>query len=317
VTARRRHALYYLSLVRSGEGDWQRVEREIGEIRRAWRWVSTESGDQELTLEYAQGLRGSLETRGLWREAVEWQERALGAARTLKRDADRAALLVNAGWAWNAVGDRRKALSRLRQALTLARRIGDRDHEGAALNSLGAVSLLVGNTQAALEHFEAALRLRAETGDLQGEAMVSLNIGQAQRQLGQHQEALASFEKALPILVSVGDQAHRATCLNNIAGALYAMNRQGRGCRLLPSRPRRAARHWRSTRRGGDAQQPGCCVLLSRADGGRAQPVPREPRRGSQNGPPSGRSDYLEQHRGHPSALWSGLGCLQVLSACA
>ena len=74
-----------------------------------------------------------------------------------------ATLLNNLAWAYQALGDPRRALGTYENALEIRREVGDRAGEGTTMNNIGLVSSSrLGDRQRALQSFERALRIFQE-----------------------------------------------------------------------------------------------------------------------------------------------------------
>jgi tetratricopeptide (TPR) repeat protein len=213
-----RHALYYLDWADQNPSDWLRIEAEWAQIQQGWRWV-VRNQDQGI-LAYTEVLRRFLRLRGLWRDALSWNEEALAAARRLDQRGTEAMLLNNIGTIYDRLGERQRALEFFEQALPILREVGDRAGEAVTLNNIGAVYDKLGEQQRALEFYEQALPICREAGDREGEAATLNNIGAVYDKLGERQRAVEFYEQALPIFREIGDRADEAATLNNI-GAVY------------------------------------------------------------------------------------------------
>jgi len=221
-----RHARYYLNWVNRDRSAWRRIEAEWAQIQQAWRWV-VGNRDEE-TLAYTRALQRFLRLRGLWRDALSWNEEALAAARRLEQRGTEARLLNNIGLVYDELGERQRALAFYEQALPIRREVGDRTGEAAILNNIGAVYDKLGERQQALEFFEQALPIFREVGDRAGEASTLHNIGLVYSNLGEHQQALEFYGQALPIRREVGDRAGEAATLHNIGRVYDKLGKQQR-----------------------------------------------------------------------------------------
>ncbi len=217
MSAWERYAYYYLSLIQSNPGDWQRLEGELEQIRRAWTWVNDINGDAGLILAYVWAVRPFLEQRALWREAIAWYQRGLAAAQNQGQTHDVGALWNNLGAAWYTLSEWSRARECYEQALTIFRQLDDRPCQARALNGLGLVSQAEGKITGALHYYEQALQLFRVEGDSSGEATVLQNMGRAYADLEQWDDAISFYEQALALYRTQDDQVAIASTLNNLA----------------------------------------------------------------------------------------------------
>jgi tetratricopeptide (TPR) repeat protein len=113
--------------------------------------------------------------------------------------------------------DLEDARSGLKQAVELARQMGDRDAEGRHLGNLALIEYRSGAVDAALDCFQAALAIAREQGDRFTEGGLLGNIGGVLRDLGQYEAARAHLNAALLIAQEIGDDRGRGIWLTNLA----------------------------------------------------------------------------------------------------
>lgn len=241
------------------------LEANAGE--RLGEYLSLIAGHYELANEKAQAvtyLRRSGEDLlrvGAARDAIDVFERALsllpkGSMLPESDMADRAALLVKLGNAYNRVGDYPLATQHFEEGLTLARKADDPQTEAMALIELGGVASTQGRYDEAERHLEKAIELAHECGDsgsralalrglssvafrrgdfekVQGYAEESLAIyrrldnrqgiastlrtlSSTARIRGEYQEAERYLEESLTLHREIGDRQGAALCLNNL-----------------------------------------------------------------------------------------------------
>jgi tetratricopeptide (TPR) repeat protein len=114
-------------------------------------------------------------------------------------------VLRSLGNAYDDLGDVRKAIGYLEQALEIAREIGDRRGEGNALGNLRAAYHRLGEVRKAIGYYEQALEIDREIGDRRGEGADLANMGQAYKKLGDVAKARELWEEALRILEAIED----------------------------------------------------------------------------------------------------------------
>jgi tetratricopeptide (TPR) repeat protein len=159
-----RHCDYYLGLVDQDREAWRTIEAELPQVRQAWQWASSTSGQDARVLDLVGAMRLFLERRGLGTTQLAWYERALGAARLL----------------------------------------GQRSDEGTLLNNIGVVHQSRGELDQALSYYEQALPIRREVGDRSGEAITQFNIGMVHRSRGEMSAAVAALECAVELDELIG-----------------------------------------------------------------------------------------------------------------
>ncbi|KAF0250075.1 MAG: hypothetical protein FD167_519 [bacterium] len=120
------------------------------------------------------------------------------------------------------LGDNKKVLEYLDQALPLWQAIGDKYFEALTLNNIGLIYNLLGKNQKALEYFNQALPMRQTIGDRAGEATTLNNIGILYKSIAENQKALDYFNQALQIHQSLGSKTSEAATLSNI-GVVYRL----------------------------------------------------------------------------------------------
>jgi tetratricopeptide (TPR) repeat protein len=101
-----------------------------------------------------------------------------------------ATALMNACVIQNDLGDSRAALPDCRQALDLARTLGDAEETGRALNNLGLALESLGEPAEAERRFREALALNRKTGAAESEAVNLSNLGALAFERGRYTEAL-------------------------------------------------------------------------------------------------------------------------------
>jgi len=160
------------------------------------------------------GAESAVAAAGKWQEsAALWQ--------SLNDTDGQAISLFNAGRAFDAAYDTRRAIESYAQALPLMHAMGNREAEATTLNNIGLAYAALGETQKALDSYNQALPIAHATGDRVGEALTLNNIGAVDYALGEKQKALDCFNQVLPVLHAAGNRAGEAKTLNNI-GSVYS-----------------------------------------------------------------------------------------------
>jgi len=118
---------------------------------------------------------------------------------------------------------KRKRIEKLREAMELYRRAGDRHGEADALTDIGHVHISLGEVQKALEQYNEALPILRTVSERREEANILSSIGLAYHYLGDLQKALEKYNEALPLSRAVGDRRAEANILNNIGGGYQSL----------------------------------------------------------------------------------------------
>jgi tetratricopeptide (TPR) repeat protein len=151
-------------------------------------------------------------------QAVEFQEKALEAARDTENEAAAVGNLANLHL---KMKQHDLAISLLERALELARAKNDRELIAVQLSNIGAVYLDLREAERGIKYLEEAIALASEVGDYDTEANLANNMGGAYVRLGEHQKAVASFERAAHLAQERGLPLTQEMALSNL-GRLYA-----------------------------------------------------------------------------------------------
>ncbi len=162
-----------------------------------------------------QGLR--FYQSGAFEEAAtNWLE----AARIYKQQAKPLAhstALVQLSRAYQALGQYRKALQILSEALESAKQTGDRNHIAAVLGSLGNAYLLTGATVKASRYLQEGLQLARAEEDNGLAAVILNNLGNLLALQGESNEALSAYAESVTLARQTGNYATAVRALTNSA----------------------------------------------------------------------------------------------------
>src|SRR5579864_650330 len=140
------------------------------------------------------------------RRAIELLEQALKIDREIVDRRGEGCSLGNMGIAHAALGDLHRAIDFFKQNLAISREIGDRRGESNALGNLGNAYVGLGEPHRAIELYERQLAISHEIGDCQGESIGLGNLGNAYAHLGEHQRAIELYEQQLDLGHATGDR---------------------------------------------------------------------------------------------------------------
>jgi CHAT domain-containing protein/tetratricopeptide (TPR) repeat protein len=143
-------------------------------------------------------------------------------------DADRARLAANRAWRLQGEGDLEGAIASFREALTIARKLGDRTQEGRLINFIGLLHQFLSDDAAAEEAYGRALAIARETGDhkLEGEALH--HVGWLHFSRHEHDAAVQAYEQSLAARRAAGDRNGEGLTLMNIGMNYSAMGQHAK-----------------------------------------------------------------------------------------
>ncbi|MFN9469189.1 MAG: tetratricopeptide repeat protein [Pseudanabaena sp.] len=160
-------------------------------------------------------------------QAIDFYDQALSLARKLGDRNGEANSLNNLGNAYCSLGQYQQAIQFQQQSLGIRREIGDLNGEAASLGNLGVAYLSLGQYQQVIHLYQQSLEIHREIGDRNGEAASLGNLGVAYASLGQYQQAIQFQQQSLEIKREIGDRNGEADSLNNLGLALKALGRRG------------------------------------------------------------------------------------------
>jgi len=206
VEARQRHADYFLRIAENLPYGFRMMERQIelvpeqDNVRLALTWCD-EHGDAEALLRLSVLLNGIWLAPGLYREGLQWTERALSLSSS-KASTPRVEALTTAGRLAAFQGDYVRAAMFLAERLALARELGDPLLIGGALGFAGHLAYRQGEYGQAEALLNEALRLLSGLGEsvrnaAPEEAIALLSLGDTALAQGQFDRAARRYEDAL------------------------------------------------------------------------------------------------------------------------
>ena len=155
------------------------------------------------------------------REALDHFRQALELARELGDRGAEGTSLANLGMASAEQRDLPRAIDSYKRSLAILAEVGDRRGRAAVLNGLGNVLLDLGEPRKAIAPHEQALALAREIHDLRAEGAALANLGLAYAHVGEISRATGSYERALQLAVETGDRVQESAVLDHL-GLLYA-----------------------------------------------------------------------------------------------
>ncbi|MFN5303647.1 MAG: tetratricopeptide repeat protein [Pseudanabaena sp.] len=156
-------------------------------------------------------------------QAINFYDQALSLARKLGDRNGEASSLCNLGSTYDALGQYQQAIHFYQQSLEIFKEIGDRKGEANSLGSLGSAYRSLGQYQQAIQFLQQQLEITKEIGDRNGEANALCNLGNAYGSLGQYQQAIQFQQQSLEIFKEIGDRNGEAISLGNLGLAYYSL----------------------------------------------------------------------------------------------
>jgi len=131
--------------------------------------------------------------------------------------------LSELGRAYHELGQFKQALQVAEKALAIFRRISDRSKEAMELGNLGITYRALGRIERAIKLHKGALVIAREIGDLRGEGYQIGYLGSAYRALGNIERGIECHEQALAITRNAGDRWREAFQLGYLGSAYYQL----------------------------------------------------------------------------------------------
>jgi predicted ATPase len=230
---RERQALHFLNLVEDGESEppddgiswFDRLEAERDNLRAALDWA-TGAGAVEVELRLATALREFWAARGPISEGLRRLEEAVRRAGDRLPDRRLDALRWAALSALR-VGDNEAADRLAREALTLARELGDTKGEVSALIKLSHAAGATGDQHRARSIMEQAVEIARESGDPESLARALLNFGVLAANDGDFERSAAFSEESIRAGGDTLDAHVRAIALHNLGFAQVRLGNEG------------------------------------------------------------------------------------------
>lgn len=181
---------------------------------------------------------------------------------------EKARVLTLLGYSQQTLGDSEKAFAFHREALEIAREMGDRSCEIANLNHLSRTYVAVKDYEEAINYSQRALIIARQGGDRQGEANALANFGysevfQAKAQdtmeIEVYESAINYLEQGLNLSEKLGDRQSQSLCLNSLGIAYISIEKPEEALKHL-------AKAWQAAQYAGDLYLQGLnLAYLARA----------------------------------------------------
>ncbi|MEV7442911.1 tetratricopeptide repeat protein [Streptomyces sp. NPDC091204] len=177
------------------------------------------------TVSLATSLAVFLGRRRYFDDAVTVAKQALSAARKLGDRRGEGRALNHLGAALREVRRFEEAIKAHTQAVDIFRELEDRHREGAALNNLGLTLRHVRRFEEAIDAHTQAVDIFRELGDRHREGGMLNNLGLALRKARRFEDAINAHTQDLAICRELGDRHREGWALNSLGSALRYVRR--------------------------------------------------------------------------------------------
>ncbi len=193
-----------------------RLDPEQENLLAASAWCDHAEHGPQAGLRLMFALKLYLFNRGLL-QSLHWGTReALARPGAQQRDVAHCRALHTVGQVDYHMGRYDAAIEPLREALAIARELGDRGRAAAVLQALGMASLGLSDSASALPYLTEALHLARQHGDPRELAAAINALAQLHRMCGELDLAEPLYEQALQVVRSLQDQENIAAALLNL-----------------------------------------------------------------------------------------------------
>jgi signal transduction histidine kinase len=157
------------------------------------------------------------------RESLEYARQALDLARQLGDREGEADALGNVGIGHYYLADYKQALAYYTDCLDLSEQIAYDKGIANALNNIGVLHFVWGDLDRTLEYYSRALEVREKTGDRLGAAKTYNNLGNVYYEAERYEESLRYYAESLAAYEELEDERYIAGSLNNIGLVYYKL----------------------------------------------------------------------------------------------
>jgi tetratricopeptide (TPR) repeat protein len=158
------------------------------------------------------------------RKALVYMEQAIAMLDEAGDLFKQASILSNMCVINSDLGQYKDALTQCNRALEIKREFKDLGGQAIAFSSLGRVYGFIGDYQKALDFFQQQRALSKSLNDREGEALASNNVGWAYAQFGEYEKAIEFYSQAVQPFREQGNKYGLAQSLGNIAASYANLN---------------------------------------------------------------------------------------------
>ncbi len=192
------------------------------------------SYDPQIIIALADAAADIIRLRFHPRECIRWQDARLNAARKIADPRHEGWALIGLGYAYDDLGDARRAVECYEQAVQIALKQKNQSIESAALNGLGNAYLHLGEARRAIEYYERALQIDQAMGFRWNESTALYGLGRAYLGLGNATErAIDYLNQALPLAREIGNHKIESSALIGLGQTHLGLAMPQRAIELL------------------------------------------------------------------------------------
>lgn len=178
--------------------------------------IGEKVGDKVGICRYLLAIGSVMKDLGDIQESDESFERALKIAQELQNNTLIMKLLYETSRNWMYKGDSQRALATLKEVITLAKRVNDKQMLSTSYGLFASINRRQGNLVAALEYYLSALKIKEDLHDNFGIYYILVNMAGVQSEQNDLKSSLNTLKRALRISQERKDSLQMSTCLANM-----------------------------------------------------------------------------------------------------
>ncbi len=168
-------------------------------------------------------LGAAYRSLGEYQKSVYCHHRALTIQRKVGDREGEGGNLCNLGYAYESLGDYQQAITYYEESLLINREVGNRSFEANCLGNLGSIYGYFDEYHKAIQYHEESLKIKRAINDRDGEGGGLCNLGLMYSYLGQYTKAVDLYKKALEIQREVGNRQFESNALGNLGDIHHTM----------------------------------------------------------------------------------------------
>ncbi|MEM9672604.1 MAG: sensor histidine kinase [Bacteroidota bacterium] len=219
-------ALFYLGLVHRFEANYDSAMHHFQNVHEYY--IENEQRDQAVFTLFNMGVVSSY--RGWWNKSLEYLMAGVQVAEESGNEVMQGEMLNSIGLVHLELKNFDQALSMVKQALVIFRRLESIPEQTNCVSNIGSIYSDMHQQDSALYYFKKALELNELEDNKWGMAMSLFNIGFTYSELGLYEDALKNLEQSLEMRQQLGGyQREIADSYTNIAQTYVRMGRSDEG----------------------------------------------------------------------------------------
>jgi tetratricopeptide (TPR) repeat protein len=187
----------------------------------------TDERTKDLLTSNALGNLGqAYESKGDFKSAKQYYEKALILSKKHDNSYSEAMDLLNLGSVKGKIGENKEAIEYILEAKEIFEQLGHIGKVGSCLITLGNIHTKLHQLELALAHLERARKIYIDIGDINNLGACIQNIGNINMEQGEYDAALDYFKQAMEIATFSNDSIGIAQRMVNIGSALFNSQKQ-------------------------------------------------------------------------------------------